>query len=204
MKTITIGRGDGADIIIDDEMISRRHAVLKISIFGKMEIVDMGKNGTFVNGIKIKPNQPYPVTRKDVINIAEVTQLDWSQVPDNMRYVKYVVATLIAILLLIISIIYLNRCEGEKTIPNKVDTTETVTSDPASQNVVTPPSNKADSVPTDSGSKGKGAQKRDTEGKSLEQLLPHRKKNIEKEKKKEKEKNKTEDKKSDDNKTIII
>ena len=202
MKTITIGRGDGADIIIDDEMISRRHAVLKIYIFGKMEIVDMGKNGTFVNGIKIKSNQPYPVTRKDVINIAEVTQLDWSQVPDNMRYVKYGVATLIALLLLIFAIIYLNGCEGEKTVPNKVDTTETMTSEPASQNVVTQPSDQTDSTDTESESKEKEAQKRDIEGKSLEQLLPHKKKNTEKRKKKEKEK--TEDKKSDDNKTIIL
>lgn len=202
MKTITIGRGDGADIIIDDEMISRRHAVLKIYIFGKMEIVDMGKNGTFVNGIKIKPNQPYPVTRQDVINIAEVTQLDWSQVPDNMRYVKYGIATLIALLLLLFTFIYLNGCEGEKTVPDKVDTIETVPSEPASQNVVTPPSDKADSAVTESRSKGKETQKRDTEGKSLEQLLPHKKKNTEKGKKKEKEK--TEDKKPDDNKTVII
>ena len=51
MKTITIGRGDGADIIIDNEMISRRHAILKISTFGKMEIVDMGRNGTYVKRI---------------------------------------------------------------------------------------------------------------------------------------------------------
>lgn len=202
MKTITIGRGDGADIIIDDEMISRRHAVLKIYIFGKMEIVDMGKNGTFVNGIKIKPNQPYPVTRKDVINIAEVTQLDWSQVPDNMRYVKYGIATLIALLLLLFAFRYMNGCEGEKAVPNKVDTIETVPSEPASQNIVTPPSDKADSATTESGSKGKETQKRDTEGKSLEQLLPHKKKNSEKGKKKEKEK--TEVKKSDDNKTVII
>ena len=54
MKTITIGRGDGADIFIDDEMISRRHAILRIYTFGKMELVDMGKNGTYVNAPKIK------------------------------------------------------------------------------------------------------------------------------------------------------
>ena len=54
MKTITIGRGDGCQIFIDDDLISRRHAILKISTFGKMEIVDMGKNGTFVNGIRLR------------------------------------------------------------------------------------------------------------------------------------------------------
>ena len=81
MKTITIGRGDGANIIIDNEMISRRHAILKISTFGKMEIVDMGRNGTFVNGIKLRPNVPFPVTRKDVVRFADQNspfKLDWS------------------------------------------------------------------------------------------------------------------------------
>lgn len=88
MKTITIGRGDGADIFIDDEMISRRHAILRIYTFGKMEIVDMGKNGTFVNGVKLKPNVPFPVKRKDVVNFAEVSRLNWAQVPDNTKYFK--------------------------------------------------------------------------------------------------------------------
>ena len=70
MKTITIGRGDGCQIFIDDDLISRRHAILKISTFGKMEIVDMGKNGTFVNGIRLRPNVPVPVKRKDIISFA--------------------------------------------------------------------------------------------------------------------------------------
>ena len=91
MKTITIGRGDGANIIIDNELISRRHAILKISTFGKMEIVDMGRNGTYVNGIKLRPNVPFPVTRKDVVKFADQDspfKLDWSLVPDNSRFIK--------------------------------------------------------------------------------------------------------------------
>ena len=51
MKTITIGRGDGCNIYIDDESMSRRHAIIKIPTFGEMEIVDMSKNGTSVNGV---------------------------------------------------------------------------------------------------------------------------------------------------------
>lgn len=103
MKTITIGRGDGADIFIDDEMISRRHAILRIYTFGKMEIVDMGKNGTFVNGVRLKPNVPFPVKRKDVVNFAEVSRLNWAQVPDNTKYFKIgaiIIGAIIALLIL--------------------------------------------------------------------------------------------------------
>ncbi len=102
MKTITIGRGDGVDIFIDDEMISRRHALLRIHASGKMEIVDMGKNGTFVNGVKLKPNVPFPVKRKDVVNFAEVSRLNWSQVPDNTKYFKIGAIIIGAILALLI------------------------------------------------------------------------------------------------------
>jgi hypothetical protein len=102
MKTITIGRGDGVDIFIDDEMISRRHALLRIYASGKMEIVDMGKNGTFVNGVKLKPNVPFPVKRKDVVNFAEVSRLNWSQVPDNTKYFKIGAIIIGAILALLI------------------------------------------------------------------------------------------------------
>ena len=104
MKTITIGRGDGCTITIDDEMMSRRHAIIKIPTFGKMEVVDMSKNGTFVNGVRLRPNVPFPVTRKDVVNFADVHQLDWSKIPDPLKYYKLgtiIVAGLIVLLLAI-------------------------------------------------------------------------------------------------------
>lgn len=100
MKTITIGRGDGCDILIDDYRISRRHAVLKVYTFGKMEIVDMGQNGTWVNGVKLRPGVPFPVKRSDVINFAEASQLNWSQVESPMKYVK--LAGIIAAILILL------------------------------------------------------------------------------------------------------
>ncbi|MBR1394431.1 MAG: FHA domain-containing protein [Prevotella sp.] len=105
MKTITIGRGDGCQIFIDDDMISRRHAILKISTFGKMEIVDMGKNGTFVNGIRLRPNVPVPVKRKDVVSFANVSQLDWKQVPNPGVYYKWGAIILGVLLLLLVGLI---------------------------------------------------------------------------------------------------
>ena len=101
MKTVTIGRGEGCDIQIDHNKISRRHAILKVYTFGKMEIVDMGQNGTWVNGVKLRPGVPFPVKRKDVVNFAEVSQLNWSRVPNPMKYVK-LGAFVSAFLLLII------------------------------------------------------------------------------------------------------
>jgi hypothetical protein len=100
MKTITIGRGEGCDIFIDDYRISRRHAILKVYTFGKMEIVDMGQNGTWVNGVKLRPGVPFPVKRKDVINFAEASQLNWAQVENPMKYVKIVGGIIGALLLL--------------------------------------------------------------------------------------------------------
>lgn len=85
MKILTVGRGEDADIRIDDDMVSRRHASIKLLPLGKMEIRDLSKNGTFVNGVRIAPNKFHKVTRKDVVSFAKVRQLDWSEVPDLMR-----------------------------------------------------------------------------------------------------------------------
>lgn len=104
MKTITIGRGDGCNIYIDDESMSRRHAIIKIPTFGGMEIVDMSKNGTSVNGVRLRPNVPFPVSRKDVVTFADVAQLDWAKVPDPLKYYKLgalIVGGLIVLLLAI-------------------------------------------------------------------------------------------------------
>ena len=103
MKTITIGRGDGCDILIDDYRISRRHAVLKVYTFGKMEIVDIGQNGTWVNGVKLRPGVPFPVKRSDVINFAEASQLNWSQVESPMKYVK--IAGIVAAILILLGLL---------------------------------------------------------------------------------------------------
>ena len=104
MKTIIIGRGEGCDIQIDHNKISRRHAILKVYTFGKMEIVDMGQNGTWVNGVKLRPGVPFPVKRKDVVNFAEVSQLNWSRVPNPTKYLKLVSIVSALLLLFIVAV----------------------------------------------------------------------------------------------------
>lgn len=118
MKTITIGRGEGCDIQIDDYRISRRHAILKVYTFGKMEIVDMGKNGTWVNGIKLRPGVPFPVKRKDVVNFAEASQLNWNYVYNPTKYLKWASIAVVVLLLLIMGIIMICTSKSCSTDEN--------------------------------------------------------------------------------------
>ena len=53
MKILTIGRDESCNIVLSDSTVSRRHAILKIHATGKMEIISMGQNGTFVIGVKL-------------------------------------------------------------------------------------------------------------------------------------------------------
>ncbi len=101
MKVLSIGRENECDIVLKDstDVISRRHAVLNIYPSGKMTIIDQGHNGTYVNGIRISPNTPYPITRKDSISFAHVMPLDWSQVPNQRGRIVY---TILGIFILLV------------------------------------------------------------------------------------------------------
>jgi adenylate cyclase len=49
-----VGRTDGNELVIPDESVSRRHAMLNCSPSGVYSIFDMGSsNGTFVNGVRV-------------------------------------------------------------------------------------------------------------------------------------------------------
>lgn len=98
MKIITIGRGEGSTIQIDNEFISRQHALLRLYPSGKMELIDKSSNGTAINGRTMKPNTPYRVRRKDVVTFAGQAQLVWSDVPDPLRPWKIAGICLVVIL----------------------------------------------------------------------------------------------------------
>ena len=53
-KTITIGRGEGNDIVVDDLMVSRTHAVVRQTTEGMIVDDLVSRNGTFVNGQRIR------------------------------------------------------------------------------------------------------------------------------------------------------
>lgn len=124
MKVLTIGRDESCDIVINDSdsIISRKHALLKLYPTGKMEIVDLSTNGTFVNGNKISKNHPYVVKRKDVITFARTKQLDWSLVPNYQLRLRGALAGVAALALIIVGVTFIPSKSGS-SVPSDSDPT---------------------------------------------------------------------------------
>ena len=104
MKVYSIGREMGCDIVINDnsDVISRRHATLNVAPSGKMTIVDLSHNGTYVNGIRIAQNVPVPVTRKDNVSFAHVARLDWNLIPNTSATImKWGIIGIVALLVIL-------------------------------------------------------------------------------------------------------
>ncbi len=91
MKVITIGRDPECNIVLDDNLIRRRHAVLRLHGTGKIEIIDYSSNGTFINGTRIVSNTPLKIHRKDAVSFAHAKTLDWSQIPDPSRKPRMII-----------------------------------------------------------------------------------------------------------------
>ena len=131
MKVYSIGRDAACNIVIDDnsDIISRRHAILNVAPSGKMTIVDQSHNGTYVNGIRISPNVPVPVTRKDNISFAHVARLDWNQIPNTSgAIVRWSIIGVIAVLLVASGawgfFTWFGSESPEEPVPVAVDSTE--------------------------------------------------------------------------------
>lgn len=122
MKTYSIGRDLGCDIVINDttDIVSRRHALLNVASSGKMTIIDQSSNGTYVNGIKISKNVPVPVTRKDTISFAHIAKLNWNLVPKSDGW-KNVLIAFIALLFVAVfgGAIYYFLHKDSKPEPNQ-------------------------------------------------------------------------------------
>jgi two-component system response regulator AtoC len=68
----TIGRSPTCDITIDDESISRRHAILRLG--DVLTIEDLGSaNGTVVNGDKLPQGVPAPITVGELIGVGKAS-----------------------------------------------------------------------------------------------------------------------------------
>jgi ABC-type multidrug transport system ATPase subunit len=66
-RDLRIGRTPDNDLVLDDLLVSRHHAVLRESAAGGYEIADLGsQNGTFVNGRRIAAQ---PLTDSDTVGI---------------------------------------------------------------------------------------------------------------------------------------
>jgi eukaryotic-like serine/threonine-protein kinase len=67
----TIGRTNGNDLIINGKTVSRRHARLWCDN-GRWYLADMqSANGTFVNNVRLQPNQAVMLNDGDVINFGD-------------------------------------------------------------------------------------------------------------------------------------
>lgn len=122
MKTYKIGRGADCQIALHDEKISRNHALLRVHRSGKMEIVDLSQNGTFVNGMRIPLNTAYPVKRKDVVTFAYAEKLNWSKIPNPIRQAMwYGIGCVFAIIFIVGGIALYNcHCDDSSDIKGAV------------------------------------------------------------------------------------
>ena len=66
---IAIGRDDAAGIVIEDDQVSRRHALLIVFEDGA-RVDDLGStNGTWVNGSRV--DTPHPLREGDELRVGE-------------------------------------------------------------------------------------------------------------------------------------
>lgn len=122
MKKLILGRSEDCDVYLSDTkgLISRKHAIMKITSLGQYEITDVSKNGTFINGIRMNPHIPYKVKRKDVIVFANTSKLDWDDIPDYYKWIKIgLVGMMVLIAVIIVCMVFLfdsNRQSGSEAI----------------------------------------------------------------------------------------
>lgn len=71
---LTIGKAQAfADLVIPDPSVSRVHARIYRSGEGRIEIKDLGStNGTYINGVRIKPNEKMELQRGDEVRFGSV------------------------------------------------------------------------------------------------------------------------------------
>lgn len=120
MKSYSIGREAGCDIVINDntDVISRRHAVLSVESSGKMTITDMSTNGTYINGQRVSSNVPVPVTRKDSVSFAHVSTLDWNVIPKANQWLTYLIIGLAVAAVVAACVVFIPKLKDPGTDVN--------------------------------------------------------------------------------------
>ncbi len=69
----TIGRGEDNSLSLDDDEISRYHAVLTFAA-NKLLLTDLGStNGTFIDGVQLTPHQKYPLKIGQFVVMGDLT-----------------------------------------------------------------------------------------------------------------------------------
>ena len=73
---VRIGRNPDNEIVINEQVVSEYHASLQ-AINGTVTVTDLhSSNGVFVDGIRIRPGEPYPVNRNSVVTLGQSSRID--------------------------------------------------------------------------------------------------------------------------------
>lgn len=87
MKELTIGKLPDNILVIDNKMVSRHHAKIVMDRGGRYELIDLGsKNGTYVNGRKVRGSQTVKPGDRIVFatsNIPYGWERIFDQIPDD-------------------------------------------------------------------------------------------------------------------------
>ncbi len=83
----TIGRGPGSEICLPDGAVSRRHARLVWRDDAWHLIDEGGVNGTWLNGVRLEPEQPAQISRGDRIRLGPWTVQVNGEDPDTQTLV---------------------------------------------------------------------------------------------------------------------
>ena len=171
-KLYTIGRDLQNDIVIDDDsdVISRLHATIRFD-GSKMYIIDQSQNGTYVNGMRMTANEEVPVSRKDNVSFANVSDLDWNLLPDpskaKMRFMWIGIVSVLALLFIGWAVLHFTNTnqvkeseESQKEMPANYDMPEEKEGDGAGTNedstsVVSEPIEETNEVSTKNDDKNK-------------------------------------------------
>lgn len=104
-RVLTIGRDESCDIHINDntDVVSRHHAFVEVGRFGKYYIVDQSTNGTYVNGLRIPPQQKYEIRRGDEVSLAHTSLLNWEQVPKD-NSLTYIIVGVVSALIVVAAV----------------------------------------------------------------------------------------------------
>ena len=140
MKTLyLIGRESGCDVVLwsNSPEISRRHAQIRIDQKGQYWLMDTSLNGTYLNGMRLQPNQEVRVTRKDVISFALQETLDWSLIPKKSKKGLWITLSIVAVLLIavgVLSVLYWPKDksgegEGSYSSPTEMNIDEPLSND---------------------------------------------------------------------------
>ena len=131
MKTLyTIGRESNSDIILWNEESSRCHAQIRIDQKGKLWLMDMSTNGTYLNGMRISPNYEVEVSRKDEILFAGVEALDWSRIPKQKNKLLWIILPISIVVLIAIAVVLCCVLIPKGNIEAESEVTPTVTEVP--------------------------------------------------------------------------